>query len=71
MSRPRQVGDPRIVACPACGKPAAYSRANASRPFCSERCRLVDLGAWATESYRIPAKPDEGEGAKGDENADE
>jgi len=36
---------------------------NRWRPFCSERCRLTDLGAWATESYRIPAKPpaDEGE----------
>ena len=39
----------------------AYSPANPWRPFCSERCRLVDLGAWASESYRIPAKPDEEE----------
>jgi uncharacterized protein len=36
---------------------------NPSRPFCCERCRLTDLGAWATESYRIAGKPpaDEGE----------
>jgi endogenous inhibitor of DNA gyrase (YacG/DUF329 family) len=28
------------------------------RPFCSERCKMIDLGAWATESYRIPAEED-------------
>jgi endogenous inhibitor of DNA gyrase (YacG/DUF329 family) len=49
----------RSVACPACGKPALFSPANPWRPFCSERCRIKDLGAWASESYRIPAKPDE------------
>ena len=52
---------PRLVACPACGKPSAFAPSNPWRPFCSERCRLVDLGAWASESYRIPAKPDEEE----------
>jgi len=49
------------VPCPACGKPAEFSAANRWRPFCSERCRMVDLGGWASERYRIPAKPDEGE----------
>ena len=49
------------VACPTCGEPAAFTQENRWRPFCTERCRLVDLGAWATESYRIPAKPDESE----------
>ena len=48
----------RIVACPACGKPAALADSNRWRPFCSERCRLTDLGAWASESYRIPGKDD-------------
>ena len=47
----------RTVACPACGKPALFAPSNAWRPFCSERCRMVDLGGWASESYRIPAKP--------------
>jgi uncharacterized protein len=47
----------RMVACPACGKPALFAPANEWRPFCSERCRSIDLGAWASESYRIPAKP--------------
>lgn len=42
------------VKCPCCGKPAEYSPENPSRPFCSERCRLMDLGAWAQERYRVP-----------------
>jgi len=49
----------RSVPCPACGKPALYAPSNPWRPFCSERCKLVDLGAWAAETYRIPAKPPE------------
>jgi endogenous inhibitor of DNA gyrase (YacG/DUF329 family) len=44
----------RVVSCPQCGKPAQWDPANRFRPFCSERCRLIDLGAWASESYRIP-----------------
>jgi uncharacterized protein len=52
----------RRVPCPTCGQPALYAPFNPFRPFCSERCRMVDLGAWATEAYRIPAKPAEDEG---------
>ncbi len=37
-----------------CGRAALFSPENKFRPFCSERCKLVDLGQWATESYRIP-----------------
>jgi hypothetical protein len=45
----------RVVSCPQCGKPATWDKtANPFRPFCSERCRLIDLGAWASESYKIP-----------------
>jgi uncharacterized protein len=40
--------------CPNCGKSAAWE-GNPFRPFCSERCRLLDLGNWATEAYRIPS----------------
>jgi endogenous inhibitor of DNA gyrase (YacG/DUF329 family) len=59
----------RQVACPGCGAPAEYSPANPWRPFCSERCRLVDLGAWASESYRIPVKGGPGEdGIPGDDD---
>jgi len=46
----------REVNCPTCGTPVAWELANRHRPFCSERCRLIDLGAWASESYRIPAE---------------
>lgn len=45
------------VNCPACRQPALYGPANAWRPFCSERCRTADLGAWANEQYRVPVKP--------------
>jgi endogenous inhibitor of DNA gyrase (YacG/DUF329 family) len=38
-----------------------WDSANAYRPFCSERCKLSDLGAWATESYRIPVAEDKDE----------
>jgi endogenous inhibitor of DNA gyrase (YacG/DUF329 family) len=41
--------------CPICGKPAT----EASKPFCSERCRDVDLNRWLSDSYRIPAKDDD------------
>ncbi|HSN39450.1 MAG TPA: DNA gyrase inhibitor YacG [Burkholderiales bacterium] len=44
----------RIVSCPQCGKNSKWDGTNPYRPFCSERCKLIDLGAWATESYRIP-----------------
>lgn len=47
------------VKCPQCGKEAAWGPENKFRPFCSERCKLIDLGQWASEGYRIPAE-DEG-----------
>ncbi len=46
---------PRLVPCPTCGKPAPFAPVNAWRPFCSERCRSADLGAWASERFRVPA----------------
>jgi endogenous inhibitor of DNA gyrase (YacG/DUF329 family) len=42
------------VPCPRCGAPAAFTPANQWRPFCSERCKLVDLGDWASERYKVP-----------------
>lgn len=48
---------PRIVSCPTCGKPVPWSPESAFRPFCSERCRNIDLGAWAAEEYRLPERP--------------
>ena len=44
----------RSVACPRCGRTVEWSPQNRYRPFCSERCKLIDLGEWATEGYRIP-----------------
>ncbi|OLC68637.1 MAG: DNA gyrase inhibitor YacG [Betaproteobacteria bacterium 13_1_40CM_4_64_4] len=44
----------RAVACPSCGAPVEWKKESPFRPFCSERCRLIDLGAWAAESYRVP-----------------
>ena len=49
---------PRVVACPRCGKSVEWTPANAYRPFCSERCKLIDFGAWATEKYRVPVAED-------------
>ena len=48
------------VPCPTCRQPALFAPANPWRPFCSERCRNRDLGAWANEEYRVPdpAPPD-------------
>lgn len=46
---------PRAVPCPRCGKQVAWGPENPFRPFCSERCKTVDLGAWATEQYRVAA----------------
>lgn len=47
---------PPIVSCPTCGKEVAWRAENVWRPFCSERCKLIDLGAWASEAYRVPEK---------------
>jgi uncharacterized protein len=43
-----------VVTCPQCGKEVVWNSENRNRPFCSERCKLIDLGAWANEGYRIP-----------------
>lgn len=44
---------PKAKPCPHCGKPARWED-NPYHPFCSERCKLIDLGNWAAEKYRIP-----------------
>jgi hypothetical protein len=46
----------RAVRCPTCRREAPWD-GNPERPFCSERCRLLDLAAWAEERYRIPGEP--------------
>ena len=42
--------------CPICHKPVDMTRTNKARPFCSERCRMIDLGTWADEDYRVEGK---------------
>ncbi|ADZ91278.1 DNA gyrase inhibitor YacG [Marinomonas mediterranea] len=49
---------PRI-ACPTCGTKSPWSTKNQNRPFCSDRCKLIDLGEWANESYAIPQQTSE------------
>ena len=44
----------RLYDCPQCGKSVIWSEANTWRPFCSERCRLVDIGKWASDEYSVP-----------------
>lgn len=57
-----RVSPPPIVSCPICGTAVPWSVASRWRPFCSERCKLVDLGQWADEKYRVPAQEQEPEG---------
>lgn len=45
-----------LVKCPECGKRTEYT-GNEFRPFCSERCKLLDFGAWADGDYSLPAEP--------------
>ena len=56
----------RIVRCPGCGGDSVYAASNPSRPFCSQRCRNADLGAWASEGYRVPAQPPPEDGEEGE-----
>ncbi|MCA1589182.1 MAG: DNA gyrase inhibitor YacG [Acidobacteria bacterium] len=44
-----------LVKCPMCGNEAEYE-GNEFRPFCSERCKLLDFGAWADEGYTLPTE---------------
>ncbi len=57
--------------CPICGKPVESKPQNPYDPFCSERCRMVDLGKWFSDSYRVPARPDELDDEQVDQLADE
>jgi endogenous inhibitor of DNA gyrase (YacG/DUF329 family) len=44
------------VSCPRCAKPVRWGPESPFRPFCSERCKMIDLGAWASEEYRVAVK---------------
>jgi len=45
------------ITCPTCGQKNTWTPENENRPFCSARCKLIDLGAWASEEHRIPGDP--------------
>ena len=46
-----------LVNCPSCGETTPFSPTNRWRPFCSERCKTIDLGAWASDAYVVVGKP--------------
>jgi|TARA_B100001059_G_scaffold235716_1_gene282429 hypothetical protein len=48
---------PTQVDCPTCGSKVEWSTKATYRPFCSERCKLIDLGEWANEEKAIPGEP--------------
>lgn len=43
----------KLVPCPTCGGDSVYAVSNPFRPFCSDRCKNIDLGAWASEDFRM------------------
>jgi endogenous inhibitor of DNA gyrase (YacG/DUF329 family) len=55
--------------CPVCDAPVDL-QTTPTVPFCSDRCRLIDLGRWLDESYGVPQRPQSGPGAADDEDAD-
>ena len=61
MASKPQPASARQVPCPTCGGPSPFSPANPYRPFCSTRCKQIDLGAWASEDFAVPteAPPDD------------
>lgn len=56
----------RIVRCPQCSGDSVYAPSNRYRPFCSERCKGIDLGAWASEDFRMAAEAPPDDQAFGD-----
>jgi uncharacterized protein len=44
------------ISCPTCGKKGTFTPSNVFRPFCSDRCKLIDLGDWAAEKHRVPGE---------------
>lgn len=56
-AEPRQAGKTLQVRCPSCGETHPYTTENPYRPFCSKGCKAIDLGAWASEQYRMESKP--------------
>ena len=60
------MNQPRIIPCPTCGKSLQWTTQNQYRPFCSERCKLIDFGGWAGEQHKIPGDADNDDVLSGD-----
>lgn len=52
------MNDVTVVNCPTCNKQVIWDELSTWRPFCSQRCQLIDLGEWAAEEKRIPSSGD-------------
>jgi endogenous inhibitor of DNA gyrase (YacG/DUF329 family) len=55
------MSQPLTVNCPTCNAPVQWNAQSPNRPFCSERCKLLDLGAWAAEEHAIPGDSEQDE----------
>lgn len=60
-----------VVKCPTCRRPVEWSAESTYRPFCSDRCRLIDLGAWFGEQHRIPDQSSAADDAPAPESSQE
>lgn len=58
-TRPEASDSSPVAPCPTCGKPVAWTAAAPFRPFCSDRCRLIDLGEWLNEERKIPGRDED------------
>lgn len=58
----------RTVPCPTCREPAVFGTSNRFRPFCSERCKRIDLGDWADERFRIEGQEGEADPSQPERN---
>jgi endogenous inhibitor of DNA gyrase (YacG/DUF329 family) len=56
----------KIVICPECKGDSVYAPSNPYRPFCSQRCKNIDFGAWASEGFRMPVDTPPDDEAYGD-----
>jgi endogenous inhibitor of DNA gyrase (YacG/DUF329 family) len=59
------------IRCPICGEKNTWSDENIFRPFCSERCKLIDLGEWADDKYRVAGEKINPEEEKKQNNAED
>ena len=68
-SRQKESGQTLVVTCPHCAKEHQWETGNRFRPFCSERCKMIDLGKWANEEYRVEQREQEQEFPEPDHQA--